>query len=73
MTCFFTPSSVRDYATAMTANTELYARHYRAMLAEGVWLAPSQFEAFFLSAAHEEEHLDRIAAAAAKSFKALAG
>ena len=72
MTSFFTPGPVRDYASAMTANTEMYARHYRAMLAEGVWLAPSQFEAFFLSSAHDQEHLDRISAAAANSFKRLA-
>lgn len=72
MTCFFTSGPVRDYATAMTANTELYARHYRNMLAGGVWLAPSQFEAFFLSAAHEEEHLDRIVEAAERSFRQLA-
>ena len=73
MTCFFTAGPVRDYASAMTANTELYARHYRAMLEAGVWLAPSQFEAFFLSAAHDEEHLEKILAATERSFRQLAG
>ena len=71
MTCFFTRDTVRDYSTAMAADTELYARHYRNMLARGVWLAPSQFEAFFLSAAHEERHLDAILEASAASFKQL--
>ena len=71
MTCFFTQEEVRDYTSAMTADTQRYASHYRNMLAQGVWLAPSQFEAFFLSAAHERSHLDKILAATEASFKKL--
>ena len=71
MTCFFTKEEVRDYTSAMTADTDRYARHYRNMQVQGVWLAPSQFEAFFLSAAHEQVHLDKILGATAESFKKL--
>lgn len=71
MTCFFTKEIVRDYTSAMTADAARYADHYRNMLAEGVWLAPSQFEAFFLSAAHDRDVLQRVLAAIADSFKKL--
>ena len=71
MTCFFSRGPVRDYNSAMTANTDMYARHYRSMLADGIWLGPSQFEAFFLSAAHEEGHLQKILDAAERSFRNL--
>ena len=71
MTCFFTQEAVRDYTSAMSADTARYAAHYRNMLAEGVWLAPSQFEAFFLSAAHDRDILQRVLQATANSFKKL--
>ena len=71
MTCFFTRERVRDYTSAMTADTDLYARHFRNMLTEGIWLAPSQFEAFFLSLAHEQEHLQKILDAVEHSFRNL--
>ena len=71
MTCFFSRGPVRDYNSAMTANTDMYARHYRNMLADGIWLGPSQFEAFFLSAAHEKRHLQKILDAAGRSFRNL--
>ncbi|NLZ16941.1 MAG: glutamate-1-semialdehyde 2,1-aminomutase [Desulfobulbaceae bacterium] len=71
MTCFFTDQKVRDYDSAMSADTQRYAGHYRNMLAQGVWLAPSQFEAFFLSAAHERTHLDAILEATEVSFNQL--
>jgi glutamate-1-semialdehyde 2,1-aminomutase len=63
MTCFFTADPVTDFASAMQADTQLYARYFRNMLAQGVWLAPSQFEAAFISTAHEQEHLDKALAA----------
>ena len=71
MTCFFTTEQVRDYTSAMTADTGRYAKHYRNMLADGVWLAPSQFEAFFLSAAHGRTTLQQVLEATARSFKKL--
>ncbi|PIE57736.1 MAG: glutamate-1-semialdehyde-2,1-aminomutase [Desulfobulbus propionicus] len=71
MTCFFATEPVRDYASAMKADTETYARHYRNMLAGGVWLAPSQFEAAFISGAHEQHHLEKALTAMEVSFKKL--
>ncbi len=54
---FFTEERVIDYTTACTSHTEWYARYFHAMLDEGVYLAPSQFEAYFISLAHTEEDL----------------
>ncbi|MDX9833625.1 MAG: glutamate-1-semialdehyde 2,1-aminomutase [Desulfobulbus sp.] len=71
MTCFFTPHPVRDYESALRADTELYARYFQAMLAGGVWLAPSQFEATFISAAHERGHLEKALSLTESSFKNL--
>ncbi len=56
---FFNPEKVIDYETAAESNTEQYARYFRAMLDEGVYLAPSQFEAYFVSAAHSREDIER--------------
>ncbi|MDR0478078.1 MAG: glutamate-1-semialdehyde 2,1-aminomutase [Desulfobulbaceae bacterium] len=71
MTGFFTERPVTDYTSAMRADTGRYAQHYRNMLAAGFALAPSQFEALFVSAAHEPEQLDAAVAACAESFAAL--
>ena len=54
LTPFFTSAPVRDYETALTANTTAYAAFFRAMLARGIYPPPSQFEAWFLSAAHTD-------------------
>lgn len=71
MTCFFTSEPVTEYHSAMRADTERYGRHYRQMLAGGVWLAPSQFEAAFLSAAHDHVHLEKALSMTESSFKKL--
>ncbi|HET6567172.1 MAG TPA: glutamate-1-semialdehyde 2,1-aminomutase [Rhodothermales bacterium] len=55
---FFTETKVVDYDTALTSRTQQYARYFHAMLSQGVYLAPSQFEAFFWSTAHGEKELD---------------
>ncbi|CAA7601755.1 glutamate-1-semialdehyde 2,1-aminomutase [Acididesulfobacillus acetoxydans] len=55
---FFTPDPVKDYATALRADAEFFARYFRGMLERGVYLAPSQFEALFVSTAHTERELD---------------
>ncbi|MBI5202151.1 MAG: glutamate-1-semialdehyde 2,1-aminomutase [Elusimicrobia bacterium] len=68
-TLFFTPHLVRDYPTAKTADTKRYARFFHAMLAEGVYLPPAQFEAAFLSAAHTPADVERTIAAARRAFK----
>ena len=54
---FFTGEPVRDYASAKTADTERYGAYCRYLLGHGIYAAPSQFEAMFLSAAHGEEEL----------------
>jgi glutamate-1-semialdehyde 2,1-aminomutase len=67
LTLFFGVDAVRNHADAVRADTARFARFFQAMLAEGVYLPPSQFEAMFLSLAHTEAHVDRIAAAARKA------
>ncbi len=63
---FFTPEGttrVRDFATAATQEVHRYRAFFHAMLDQGVYLPPSAFEAWFLSAAHDERALDRIVGA----------
>jgi len=60
---FFTDTPVTDYATAKTADTARYAAYFHAMLANGVYLAPSQFEAAFTSIAHDDAVLGEVTAA----------
>lgn len=62
MTVFFTDAEVTDYASVKTSDTARYARFFRALLERGVYLAPSQFEAAFISAAHTDEVLAETAA-----------
>ena len=59
MSVFFTDRPVVDFDSAMTSDTKLYGRYFHYMLDHGINLAPSQFEAMFVSAAHGEEELDR--------------
>jgi len=70
LTGFFCAGPVRDYADAKTADTARYARFYHGMLDRGVYLAPSQFEAAFVSLAHGEDDLDHAARAAADAMAA---
>jgi glutamate-1-semialdehyde 2,1-aminomutase len=65
---FFASSPVTDYASAKTADTGLYARFFHACLDEGVYLAPSQFEAAFVSTAHDAEVLEATSHAFARAF-----
>jgi glutamate-1-semialdehyde 2,1-aminomutase len=71
LTAFFCAGPVRDYAEAKTADTARYARFYHAMLDRGVYLAPSQFEAAFVSLAHGEADLDHAARAAADAMASV--
>ena len=59
---FFTPDAVVDYATAKHADTDEFARYFRFMVEHGYMLAPSQFEAMFISTAHTDEQLDETVA-----------
>jgi glutamate-1-semialdehyde 2,1-aminomutase len=67
LTAFFTGTPVTDYASAKRADTARYGRYFHAMLERGIYLAPSQFEAAFVSLAHTEQDLDTAAAAAAEA------
>lgn len=64
-TFFFTDQPVTDYETAKRADTARFAKFFHHMLESGVYLAPSQFEAGFVSAAHSEEDIAATMAAAA--------
>jgi glutamate-1-semialdehyde 2,1-aminomutase len=68
---FFTKGEVHDWNGASTSDTAAFAKYFRLMLAEGINLAPSQFETAFVSNAHTQSDLDQTIAAAAKSFKSL--
>ena len=70
LTAFFCEGPVRDYAGARTADTARYARFFHGMLERGVALAPSQFEAAFVSLAHSEADIDAAARAAAQAMVA---
>jgi glutamate-1-semialdehyde 2,1-aminomutase len=69
VTPFFTASPVRDYDSALTANTSAYGTFFRAMLARGIYPPPSQFEAWFLSAAHTDRDVKKTVDAARAAMK----
>jgi glutamate-1-semialdehyde 2,1-aminomutase len=71
LTPFFTNHPVRDYRSATTADTERYGRFFRGMLERGIYPPPSQFEAWFLSAAHTARDVDKTIAAARAAMRAL--
>ncbi|HWP85862.1 MAG TPA: glutamate-1-semialdehyde 2,1-aminomutase [Terriglobia bacterium] len=68
MTLFFTPGPVVDFESAMRSDTARFARFHQAMLERGVLLPPSQFETFFLSAAHSDQDIETTLAAAREAF-----
>jgi len=68
MTLFFHDGPVRNYAQAAASDVKAYARFFHGMLERGVYMAPSQFEAAFVSAAHTEEDLARTVEAAAEAL-----
>jgi glutamate-1-semialdehyde 2,1-aminomutase len=66
---FFTPGPVADYASAKRSDTHAYAKFFHRMLERGVYFAPSQFEAAFLSTAHRPEDIEHTIKAARAAFK----
>ena len=70
-TLFFTDREVTDFPSAKTSDTSRFNAFFRSMLEQGVYLAPSQFEAAFISAAHTEDDIDRTIEAAAHALKKL--
>ncbi len=68
---FFTPTPVRDYDTALTGDAKLFGRFFHACLAGGVYLAPSAYEAGFLSTAHDGPAIDRACEVMANAIHGL--
>jgi glutamate-1-semialdehyde 2,1-aminomutase len=71
-TIFFAPQPVNNYTDAKRSDTKLYARFFRDMLQRGIFLAPSQFEAAFVSAAHTHADIERTISAAADVLHTIA-
>jgi glutamate-1-semialdehyde 2,1-aminomutase len=72
MSCmFFTHLDVSNWATASTSDTGRYAKYFQGMMERGFWLAPSQFEATFVSLAHTDEDIDNFLTAASEVLKSL--
>jgi glutamate-1-semialdehyde 2,1-aminomutase len=69
---FFSKGEVYDWPTASTCDTKAFATYFKAMLNEGIYLAPSQFETAFMSISHSQTDIDATIAAAAKCFKLIA-
>jgi glutamate-1-semialdehyde 2,1-aminomutase len=68
---FFTREPVTDFTTVQQASAEAYGQFFRAMRERGVYLAPSAFEALFISLAHSQEDLEKTLAAAEESFREI--
>ena len=66
---FFTEQEVVDYTSAKSADIKAFSEYFKGMLAQGIHLAPSQFEAMFLSVAHTDEIIDRTLEAVGNCFK----
>jgi glutamate-1-semialdehyde 2,1-aminomutase len=71
LTPFFTSSPVRDYESALQSDTGAYATFFGAMQKRGIYPPPSQFEAWFLSAAHTDRHVEQTIVAARAAMKAV--
>ena len=69
--CYFTNSPVRNMAEAMQSDRDKFGKYFHGMLEEGVYIAPSQFEAGFVSAAHDEAAIKKTVEAAGKVMKSL--
>jgi len=70
-TLFFTAGPVRDYRTAKTSDTKRFAQFFIEMMEQGIYLPPSQFEAWFLSLAHTQKDLDQTIEACDAAFKKM--
>jgi glutamate-1-semialdehyde 2,1-aminomutase len=71
MSCFFSDKPVTDFADVQATDIAAFKRFFGAMLARGVYLAPSAYEAMFLSLTHTQEDIDRTIDAARESFRAV--
>jgi glutamate-1-semialdehyde 2,1-aminomutase len=68
---FFSKIAVYDWPSASQCDTKAFAKYFMAMLDEGIYLAPSQFETAFVSAAHTDEDIEKTIAASAKCFRLI--
>lgn len=69
---FFSPVEVVDYETSVAADQEAFKVWFKAMLEQGIYIAPSQFETLFMSGAHTDEEIDRTIEAAGKALQQVA-
>lgn len=69
---FFTDRPVKNFEDAKTCDLEMFSEYYKGMRAQGIYLAPSQFEAFFISSAHTDAQIEQTIAAAETVMKGLA-
>lgn len=70
---FFTDQEIVSLDSVKTSDTDLFKRYFNAMLEEGIYIAPSQFEAGFMSAVHTEKDIDQTIEAQARALKKAAG
>ena len=72
MSCmFFNEGKVENFKDAIKSDTELYGKYFHEMLKIGIYLAPAQFEAMFISTAHTKEDLDKTIEAHKSSVEAI--
>jgi glutamate-1-semialdehyde 2,1-aminomutase len=71
LTVFFTEGPVRDYQTAKTSDTKRFAQFFIEMMNRGIYLPPSQYEAWFISLAHTKKDLDQTLEACEETFKKI--
>jgi len=70
---FFTDQEIVSFESVKTSDTHLFKRYFNAMLEEGIYIAPSQFEAGFMSAVHTDEDIDATLAAQGRALKKARG
>jgi glutamate-1-semialdehyde 2,1-aminomutase len=70
-TVFFTDDPVTDFASAKKSDSEMFKKYYSSMLNQGIYLAPSPFEASFISTAHHEDSIQKTIDSAAESFRSF--
>ena len=68
MSLFFTKEPVRDYGSAVSSDLEKFRQYFAVMLAEGIYIAPSQFEALFVSGVHTDADIGKTTEAIAKAL-----
>lgn len=71
MCMFFTVKPVDNFNSAVSSDTSLYGKFFHEMLKRGIYLAPAQFEALFVSTAHSKEDLDKTIKAHKESLLAI--